>query len=95
MSDHEDVPLNFNQTECHKVFKVTAKCNKNRNVYTWWTVHAIGQGWANSGPLREFLWPAKTARKIRLEPRFPSHARPKIPDLKKIVEKCDKVHLSH
>jgi hypothetical protein len=39
----------------------------------------LWQGWANSGPpLRVLLWPAKTVRKIRLEPRFPSHARPKI-----------------
>jgi hypothetical protein len=93
----------------------------------------LQQGWANRdpratcGPLRVFLWPAKTVRKIRLEPRFSSRARPKsfsclkinkskyrcsltdinlqavmristsnlTPDLKKFVEKCDKVHLSH
>jgi hypothetical protein len=87
----------------------------------------VDQGWANSGPLRVFLWPAKTVRKIRLEQRFPSRARPKsfsclkiiknkyrcsltyinlqavmristsnlTPEFKNIVEKCDKVHLSH
>jgi hypothetical protein len=37
----------------------------------------VRQGWTNSGPLRVFLWPAKTVRKIRLEQRFPSRARSK------------------
>jgi hypothetical protein len=41
-------------------------------------IHLLGQGWANSGPLRVFLWPAKTFRKIHLQLRFPSRARPKI-----------------
>jgi hypothetical protein len=29
--------------------------------------NVLSQGWANSGPLKVFLWPAKTVRKIRLE----------------------------
>jgi hypothetical protein len=33
------------------------------------------QGWANSGPLRVFLWPAKTVGEIRLEPRFSMEER--------------------
>jgi hypothetical protein len=48
------------------------------STYTGKRAIHVEQGWANSGPLRVFLWSTKTVRKIRLEQRFPSRARPKI-----------------
>jgi hypothetical protein len=46
----------------------------------WWPSHQICFPTAGVGkkrPDKVFLWPAKTVRKIHLEPRFPSRARPK------------------
>jgi hypothetical protein len=51
--------------------RIDAHVCENRLVIT------LQQGWVNSGPLRVFLWPAKTVGKIRLAPTFPSRARSK------------------
>jgi hypothetical protein len=78
----DEHPLQHGTASCHNSLYCTvlhSKCFHQTHLNT-----GLVQGWANSGPraicgpLRVFLWPAKTVRKIRLELRFPSRERPKI-----------------